>query len=355
MGFSSVRLYNFRNLVDGVQKVDAPEIFLVGENGQGKTNFLEAVYFLCFGSSFRTKRDEGLVRHGSEDLAVEGLKDSGSVLVKLAKGLKEIKADGKVLRDRAEMVGLHPCIVFCHDDIGYINGAPEKQRLFFNQTLLLQDPLFLETLRRYTKVLKQRNAAIKARSDDLLDLYDEELVKEGLLIASRRKALIEAFNVDFGRLFREISGLDLPVSIRYLPSWKEEDAGALTELLRFLRERDFFFSTTTSGPHRDRFRFLFGEKDFSASASTGQIRLASLILKAAQAVGFSSASGRKPLLLLDDVLLEMDSVRRRRFIERLPEYDQAFFTFLPDEPFSSYKKHATLVYKVEEGRLIEHG
>ncbi len=356
MGFSSIRLYNFRNLEDRVLPVSAPEVFLVGENGQGKTNLLEAVYCLSFGSSFRTKKDESLIRHDGEETAVEGFSDSSSsVTVRISKGQKELKLDGKTVRDRAEMVGRYPCIVFSHEDIGYITGNPERQRTFFNQTIVLQDPLFLDTIRRYSKVLKQRNAAVKARSSELIEIYDEELAASGLVFTERRRRLVADFNEDFGRLFREISGLDVPISIRYVPSWKADCQEKALEELRAQKDRDFFFSTTTSGPHRDRFRFMFGTKDFAHSASTGQIRLASLILKTAQAVGFSAFSGRLPILLLDDVLLEMDPERRRRFIEHLPEYDQTYFTFLPDEPFSSYRKRDTLVYKVKEGRFFEHG
>ena len=141
----------------------------------------------------------------------------------------------------------------------------------------------------------------------------------------------------------------------YAPSWKEEEESGVFALLEKKRETDEFFATTTSGPHRDRFRFSFGEKEFSTAASTGQIRLASLILKMAQAEFFFSRCGRRPILLLDDVLLEIDPVKRKRVISRLPLYEQAFFTFLPDEPFPAYKKSDTLVYQLLNGKVSVHG
>jgi DNA replication and repair protein RecF len=357
MGFCSLRFYNFRNIEDGIVAVEAPEVFLVGENGQGKTNLIEAVYLLSFGSSFRTRKDEHFLRHGQPEMALEGRFSSGGeesdILIACSGKQKEIRLDGKAIKDRREIIGRFPCIVFCHDDIGYITGTPDLKRFFFNQTLGLKDPLFLDTLRRYTKALKQRNAAIKNKNWSVAPLFDEELIKTGLEISLMRRELTDEFSVFFARLFKEISEAQTDVKIRYYPSWKEEKYEAALEFLRSRRDADSFFSTTTTGPHRDRFRFYFGEKEFTAAASTGQIRLASLILKTAQAEFFFSRSGRKPVLLLDDVLLEMDPGRRRRFISSFPLYEQAFFTFLPDEQFSAYRKSDTLIYRVCGGRFRE--
>jgi DNA replication and repair protein RecF len=360
MGFRSIRVYNFRNLVDGVVSVDAPEVFLVGENGQGKTNLIESIYFLSFGSSFRTRKDETLPRHGAADMAVEGFYTSAgepdsSVSVKLVGGRKEIRLDDKTLRDRRELIGRFPCIVFCHDDIAYITGPPDMQRVFFNQTLSLGDPFFIDLLRRFTKILKQRNAAVKGRNLEMLDIYDGEFVSAGLELSRRRGEITAEFSGFFSRLYREISGLDTPMGIRYVPSWRTAEADETRDKLKKKRDTDLLLGTSTSGPHRDRFAFFFGDKEFSVTASTGQIRLASLILKMAQAEFFAQRSGRLPILLLDDVLLEMDPERRSRFISRLPAYEQAFFTFLPDERYTAYIKHATLLYTVKDGRFLPHG
>jgi DNA replication and repair protein RecF len=310
---------------------------------------------LSFGSSFRTRKDEQLFRHGQTEMALEGgFSFSGEeteILVKCTGKQKDIHLDGKTIKDRRDMIGRFPCVVFCHNDIEYITGTPDLKRFFFNQTLGLKDPLFLDTLKRYTKALKQRNTAIKNKNWSVAELFDEDLVKTGLEISRLRRELTEEFSVFFGGLFKEISGLEVAVKIRYLPSWQEEEYGAALEFLRSKKDADVFFSTTTSGPHRDRFRFYFGDKEFTAAASTGQIRLASLILKTAQAAFFLNRSGRKPILLLDDVLLEMDPEKRRRFISRFPPYEQAFFTFLPDEQFPAYQKSDTLIYRVRNGRF----
>jgi DNA replication and repair protein RecF len=205
------------------------------------------------------------------------------------------------------------------------------------------------------KILKQRNAAVKSRDMDMLEIYDGEFVSAGLELSRRRREITEEFSGFFFRLFQEISGLTVPMRIKYLPSWRTGDPEETLCRLKKKRDTDILFSTSTSGPHRDKFAFMYGEKEFSVTASTGQIRLASLILKMAQASFFTARSGRSPVLLLDDVLLEMDPERRGRFISRLPAYEQAFFTFLPDERYAAYIKHATLVYSVKDGRFLPHG
>lgn len=106
-----------------------------------------------------------------------------------------------------------------------------------------------------------------------------------------------------------------------------------------------------TGPHRDRYSFTVGSTNFVINASTGQRRLLALLLRVAQARRFSEVTGRKPILLLDDVLLEMDGEKRRRFLSLLPEYNQAFFTFLPEEPFNQYRNENTLIYYIRDGQV----
>jgi DNA replication and repair protein RecF len=127
----------------------------------------------------------------------------------------------------------------------------------------------------------------------------------------------------------------------------------LAAALRARRDADAAFGTTLSGPHRDRYVFTRHGAEFARTASTGQRRLLALLLRAAEARLFSAMSGEKPVLLLDDVLLELDPEKRRRFLEILPDYDQAFFTFLPEEPYERYQKAdaPALVYRVADGAL----
>jgi len=358
MGFLSVRFRGFRNLRDQDVELEASEIFLVGDNGQGKTNFIESVYLLCFGGSFRTHTDAGMIRTGEPWAVVGGryLPESGlprEISVRLEQsGGKEIRVDAKAVQDRLELIENAPCILFSHQDLAFVTGPPEMGRRFFNQTLGLFDPLFISLLRGYRRLLRARNLLLKDADLALLPSFSRNLAETGLRIQQRRQGIVEEFNRSFAPLFAAISGLEEPTTIQYRPSWRQ--AGGVEEALRVLersQERDLAMRMTTTGPHRDRFVLMRQGREFAPLASTGQIRLCSLILRVAQASFYQAKTGKKPLLLLDDVLLELDGTRRERFLRALPAYEQAYFTFLPDEQYLAYRNAGTLMYRVQAGTL----
>jgi DNA replication and repair protein RecF len=269
---------------------------------------------------------------------------------------KQILFNDKPVSDRKELIQNIPCIVFSHGDIAFVSGSPDMQRHFFNQTLSLQHPYFIDLLRRYRKILRQRNALLKERRMDLLEVYDEQWVQVGCDIQQLRAQTVEAFNATFSEIHREVSGISEELSIQYRPSWREwSDKNHAYGMVRERRPHDVGYGTSTSGPHRDRFVFRLGNRDFTNTASTGQLRLVSLVLRVAQAVYFAEGTGKRPVLLIDDVLLELDAEKRQRFLAALPDYEQAFFTFLPDEPYQRYLRDSTRVYIVEDGGFTEHG
>ncbi|KGE71923.1 DNA replication/repair protein RecF [Spirochaeta lutea] len=355
MAFTAMRFYQFRNLQSAEIPVHSEQVFFVGENGQGKTNFLEAVYLLCYGSSFRTRKDDSLIRSGADSMAVHGVFTHQGIerviQVRIVGGKKEVRVDDQVIKDRRELVEQIPCIVFSHEDIDFVKGPPEMQRYFFNQTGTMLGIQFLDDLRRYTRVLKTRNQVLKDGRYDLLDLYDSQLCEYGEVIQERRRELTEQFNAVFLDVFSRVSGLKPSVEIQYQPSWSSTlSSDQLREHVYLRREADISQRTTTSGPHRDRFVFSLMGEDFLPQASTGQLRLISLILRVAQARLLADMRDSKPILLIDDVLLELDPERRRRFIEVLPEFEQAFYTFLPDEHIiRRIEGDSTVGFRVENG------
>lgn len=357
MAFTQLRSYGFRNLSNETLSINAPEVFFVGENGQGKSNLLEAVHYLCYGSSFRTRKTEHLIQkqHNAFKL-VARVRDTEYPIDELAVTYRDkkrsISFDGKSVHDRKELLEHFPCIIFCHGDIEFINGSPDMQRLFFDQTLSLLDHHYIDLLRNYRQILRSRNAAIKDGRNELLSVYDEQLTQYGILLRDTRAAVVDEFNQSLGEVFERTAQINAEVGIRYLPSWK---VGHEAETLTRMRDRDLAFGTTTSGPHRDRYKFLRDGREFTETASTGQLRLLSLVLRTAQARYIADKTQRKPLLLLDDVLLELDHSRRERFLQYLPAYEQAFFTFLPQEPYQSYRKANTMIYEVKDGTFRLQG
>jgi DNA replication and repair protein RecF len=360
MGFERLRFFNFRNLKDRELSLGPREIFLVGQNGQGKTNLLEAIHLLSLGSSFREKREAALARQPSEStglFAGFSSQETGtrSISLQLMAGRrKELRVDDKVLADRRGLLSEVLCLCFVQEDIDFIVGSPEDRRRFFDQTLVLSDLEYMDSLRSYRQVLKARNLCLRDNRDDLLDVYDAQLSARGLFLQGRREALVREFDALFAALLSEISGSDQKVGIRYRPSW--EGLSTTREVMSHLashRERDRVLGASTSGPHRDLCSYVREGKDYLHFASTGQLRLCALALRVAQARYLSRRTSRKPVLLVDDVLLELDPVKKSAFLARFPPYEQAFFTFLPDESWRSYRTAETMVLRVEEGDFCE--
>ncbi len=362
MPLLSIRLSAWRNLADGLVDLASPRVFLIGENGEGKSNLLEAIYYLSYGSSFRGQVDTAIPRRGEDYFSAEGsiVRDLGAnelaqkIAVSWKSRAKEIRREGKILRDRKELVDLNPAIVYCHDDFSFAAGEPERRRFFFDQTAGLVSLGYIDLLRDYRKILLQRNTALKESAERLLDILDLQLATCGLDLMRERSRLAQDFAPDFSMLFEEVSRLGIQVSLRYQPSWKEGrdcTIDAIAERLGTRRREELTMKTSLSGPHRDRWSFMAEGRDFSASASTGQLRLLSLVLRSSQARHFFAKTEREPLLLLDDVLLELDPERRKRFFATLPPSSQAIFTFLPGEKWEDYRQEGTLVYRVADGRF----
>lgn len=338
--------------------ISSKEIFLIGDNGQGKSNFIEGIYLSCFGSSFRTHLNNRLITDNKNDASVitiynNYIETDLEISVKLRKNRKkEIYYDNKRLKDRKELLFNMPCIVFSHDDMEYITGTPKKRRLFFSQTMALTDPSFLSIYRNYNKILKNRNIILKTANYSLLGLYNKKLSEFGFEIYVKIRDTLKAFNETFSPVFSKVFGTEDNFSIVYKPNWGDigSSGDALGKIERNT-EKDKIYKVSTSGPHRDEFIFSINNRNFSTFASTGQIRLVALILKLSQSIYFSEVTGKKPVLLLDDVLLELDPKKKISFINNLPEYDQAFYTFLSDEDYIKFKKNTTSVLKVINGRI----
>jgi len=355
--FLSLSFTNFRNITDGTIDLLSREVYFVGDNGQGKSNILESLYLAAYGSSFRTKNDEEMVLEGQNDYSVRAIfrdqKDrTNSISIVYRDGKKRIDKNAKQIIDRKELVDTIPCVLFNHDDLDFAVGSPDRKRFFIDQSLSMYDSSYIDLLRTYKKVLKTRNLVLKERNTGILDVLDAQLAESGMAVIRKRSSTIRDFNRVFARLYGEVSGID-NVNIEYSPSWKVDTTDKVLVMLAEKREFDLTMGTSMSGPHRDRIRFMRNKAHFVPTASTGQRRLLSLLLRTAQASFYTEVTGRLPVLLMDDVMLELDPDKRQRFTALLPEYDQLFCTFLPGEPYERYKKTTTKIYHLSGGTWSE--
>lgn len=359
MKFKNIEFYNFRNIKCGLLDTSALDIVLLGINGQGKTNILEAIYLLCYGTSFRTKNLKDLITHDKKEMRVSAEIESDKFLYSkidfiYKDGNKKILLDDKVIKDRKELIYNFPCIIYSHEDIDYIKGEPENRRNFFDQMITLYNPIYLDSLRRYYSVLKQRNAAIKNNEISLLQFYNFKLASFGLDIMNEREAILKQFNLLYPELYKKISDTDHEINIKYKANWKDNNIDEIIKELESNLEKDIKLQTTSSGIHRDKFLIYDKFGPFINTGSTGQIRLASLLLRIAEGVFFNSKTNKKLILLIDDVLLELDNFKRARFLNELMNYDQAFYTFLPEEKYFDVMKTDHIIYNMKNGSWNEN-
>ena len=368
MSFLSLSIYNFRNLKNETIDLNSKEVFFVGENGQGKSNLLEALYYSAYGSSFRERIDSRIVKNNQENFSLISMYTNEKENLQRIKIIyenkkKHIEKNGKKIQNRKELVNTIPCVVFCHDDMNFAIGSPEFRRYFIDQTLTMHDSLYLENLINYKKILKSRNLILQNKQYEMLPVYNSMIAKNGLEIQKKRKKAIFQINEIFGKLYEEISGIE-GIYVEYLPSWKEiqEDLKKRLcteeEILSFLKEKeeqDKILGTTYYGPHKDKIVFVKDKKNFIQTASTGQCRLISLLLRISQAVYYKRVTGINPVILMDDVMLELDPKKREKFISMIPDYDQLFCTFMPGEPYENYKRQNSKIYKIENGEWFLDG
>jgi DNA replication and repair protein RecF len=355
--FLSVSYHNFRNIHDGTIDLLSKEVYLIGENGQGKSNILESLYISAYGSSFRTRVDSEIITNTEQLCKIKALYTDNkgrtqTIGIQLGDGKKRIEKNTKLVHDRKELVDTIPCIVFNHDDLDFVAGSPDRKRFFIDQSLSLFDGSYIDVFRKYKKILKSRNLLLKDRNSNVLDAVDYQLAETGLAIIEKREKTIFSFNQVFSKLYAEVSGI-AGVTIDYSPVWKFDSIDKILVFLSEKRTSDIEYGMTSTGPHRDRIRFVKDKKAFVPTASTGQRRLLSLILRSAQAQYYTDKTGKLPVLLMDDVLLELDPEKRQRMTTALPEYDQLFCTFLPGEPYTKYQRSTTKVYFVKDGAVYD--
>ncbi len=351
-----IKIENFRNLAKGKIDLSSRHIILCGENGQGKTNFIEAIYYLIFANSFREQKEEFICQNSEDHFVLFGEfsqeKDFHDRLgVLWDKNGKRIVLNGLEIRDRKELVASFPCIAFFHDDLMLIDGSMEKRRRFFDQILSLISPSYIDSLRRYKKVLRQRNLVLRTNQNSMLDVYTQQLLDVGLVLMQERAKMSILFQEVFAQRMKDSSNLD--IQCIYQPNWKSGEKEEILKVFQEKQEQEMRQGITLYGPHRDRYMFSFDGKEASHYLSLGQKRLLALCLKSAASLLFYQQSHRKPILLLDDIFLELTHAARERFLSHLPPYQQAFFTFLPQE-IDHIKLESALIYFVKEGKLEEY-
>ena len=352
LGLRNHRNYAQLELVPGA----AVNVF-IGANGQGKTNLLEAVAMLALSTSPRARRESELVGPVGPGSRIAAEVESGGLQVELCISLdvegerarRTIEVDG--VRKRAvDLPGRFRVTLFWPDDLGLVKGAPELRRRFLNQMLVQVEPGYARALAGLRRVLEQRNSLLKRIAageggDDMLEAWNQELVKIGHEVVSARARAVAELQPETARCHAEIAAGER-LEIRY-----EGPPENLAEAVNKSLGEDLRRGTTSVGPHRDDLAILLDGEDARAYGSQGQQRTAVVSLKLAESALIERRTGERPVLLLDDVLSELDGDRRAALLGEVARGGQVIITSVEAGPFPSDLISQAMVWTVIEGRI----
>ncbi len=304
-------------------------------NGSGKTNLLEMIYYFTYYKSFRNTQDSDLIMHDKNEFLIEitYIEDGITNTIKIIYNKKKhIFFNDKKCCKLSDLFGQFISVIFCNSDIDIITGSPNIRRNFFNMFFSIIDNLYFVTLKKYNSILKQKNFILKTKQNlDLLSIYNTQLASCIYYLTAQRNKYINNIKKMFTDFYNEIGNFNKSIDIKYIPSisstLSEQD---IINLLKDKMQQEINLGYAYYGSHRDNYYFCMNNTQFSKYASFGQCRLAALIIKLIQARYIIEKKQIKPVLLFDDVILELDEVRKRKLVNSFKEYNQMFITFTED-------------------------
>jgi len=332
----NISLTQFRNYLH--QKFNFSEriVAISGDNGTGKTNLLDAIYYLCFTKSYFSKSDAQSAHNNLQGFRIEGTitgNDDPSKLVCIFRenNRKEFQLNGNPYKKFSEHIGKFPCVFVAPDDVQVITEGSEKRRNFFDAILSQLYPTYLQNLIDYKKILDERNSLLKAIAErnyfdeTLLDILDEQLVKNGEQVYKTRNQFLEIFIPQAQVEYNLIAENNDIVTLEYLSQLHNS---SFKELLQENRQRDFFLQRTGCGIHKDDLEIKLNEMPFKNMASQGQRKSLLFALKLAEFTILKEKKGYTPLLLLDDIFEKLDAQRMHNLLRKvcLQEEAQVFIT-----------------------------
>jgi len=363
MHLAKLRLYDFRNFKE-IDISFSPGINVIfGENAQGKTNMLEAVYFLTCLRAQRPSSEREMIRHDQGQAYLKGTYETRfgqverEITIYRAKK-KSIKENENTVKKWSELNPEISAIFFSPDDLNLVKGDPSQRRRFIDNIIFQMKPAYLVYLKDYNRVLSQRNTLLRAikKNPGLisgLDPWDEQLAKLGTYIMKERLYWLEKIAQEAKYLFSQFSGGKAKLEINYINSIKYDNIDLLKhsfhKTLIANRNSDIFRSFTTVGPHRDDIRFMLDGQDMKFFGSQGQQRLLVLCFKLCQRELLYRERGQYPTMILDDVLSELDVTRRKYILD--VQKSQVFITTTDLEQIPSEIKAKSSIYHMVSGNI----
>lgn len=350
-----LELADYRNYATLDLEFDKGTNILYGDNAQGKTNILEAIYMAATTKSHKGSKDKEMIGFGKEEahirtyLEKEGVGTRVDMHLRKA-GSKGIAIDGQKIKKAAELLGLCNVVFFSPEDLSIIKNGPAERRRFVDMELCQLDSFYLYNLNHYNKIVNQRNKLLKdmymnPELRDTLAIWDSQLVSFGSKIVERRKLFVDQLNDIIYEIHKKLSGGKEELIISYEPDVAIEE---FEKSLRYNQDRDIRMKQTSIGPHRDDFAFLNKDVDIRKYGSQGQQRTAALSLKLSEIELVKKIAKDTPILLLDDVLSELDSNRQNYLLNSIGDI-QTIITCTGLEEFVNNRFEVNKIYKVKNG------
>jgi DNA replication and repair protein RecF len=320
MHLSKIQLFFFKNHEQQHLEFCKDINCITGSNGSGKTNILDAVYYLANAKSFFNGIDQQIILHGKEHFSIHGWFENETttdILVNFGNGKKTLKKNGKSYQRLLDHIGNIQTVFITPYDISLVLEGSEERRRFVDFTISQTNRKYLEQLSIYRKLLDQRNAFLKqldGRPADpvLMETFDERLSHIGQFIFETRKGFITKFSTYFEEFYQFLSGENETSALLYVSELHQKP---MLDLLFTNRDRDRVMQRTGSGIHKDDLEFLLGDYPLKKYGSQGQIKSYVIALKLAQYRFFLENTGKKPILLLDDIFEKIDSQRAQKLME----------------------------------------
>ncbi|WP_310551768.1 DNA replication/repair protein RecF [Paenibacillus glufosinatiresistens] len=369
MFVKSIALQHYRNY-EGLRLENLGDVNLIlGQNAQGKTNLVEALYVLAMTKSHRTSKDRELIAFDAPDgaahISADVTRKYGDVHLEMTLSAhgKKAKINGLEQRRLSEFVGSLNVVMFAPEDLEIVKGTPGVRRRFLDMEIGQVQPSYLYHLQQYQKVLLQRSNLLKQlwnkdSGREMLDIWDEQLAAHGVKIVRKRKEFIKKLQVWAESIHRGITNGGEALELLYVPSFgsrEEEDEAVLLDnfmlKLSQTREQEIRRGMTLTGPHRDDLSFFINGREASVYGSQGQQRTTALSLKLAEIELIHGEIGEYPVLLLDDVLSELDPYRQSQLIETFQSKVQTFITATGVEGLHADKLKGAVLYRVRGGAI----
>ena len=365
MKINKLNLTNFRNYLNLDIEFNDKLNIIIGNNAQGKTNILEAIYFLSITKSFLSVHDKTLIYRDKEfsrvsgDIINGGLKKNLSVLIN-NEG-KKIEVNRKLIKRHIDYLGNLRVIIFSPDDIRLLKDSPGNRRRFLNIELSQLYDKYVKLLSEFNIILKQRNEYLKIvkngnYNEEYFNILNEKYVDLSVSIYIYRSNFIDKINKYIGDKYYYISG-DKGLVVRYTSDIEVNDINNMkSNMLNKLSEvknREIMYGNTMIGPHKDNFSFYLNENNLSLYGSQGQLKMSILALKMAEIDVFKNITDETPILLLDDIFSELDIEKRNKIIRFLNDDVQTIMTTTDLNEIDDELVKIANIYKIENGHIIE--